>query len=72
MGHDKIVFFRDVAGEWRWRYRSSNGRTLADSGEGYSNFADAKTACAVVCNRLLMESDMASDEAFLSYEVEET
>ncbi|MDE2595273.1 MAG: DUF1508 domain-containing protein [Sphingomonadales bacterium] len=31
----------DTAGNWRWRYVSSNGRTIADSGESYYNKADA-------------------------------
>ena len=33
--------YKDTAGYWRWRYTSSNGRTIADSGEGYYNKADA-------------------------------
>jgi uncharacterized protein YegP (UPF0339 family) len=33
--------YRDVAGYWRWRYIAANGRTIADSGEGYANRADA-------------------------------
>jgi len=33
--------YRDVQGQWRWRYVASNGRTIADSGEGYFNRADA-------------------------------
>lgn len=28
-------FYRDHAGEWRWRFVAANGRTMADSGEGY-------------------------------------
>lgn len=27
--------YRDVAGEWRWRMLSRNGRIVADSAEGY-------------------------------------
>jgi uncharacterized protein len=33
--------YKDVSGYWRWRYVASNGRTIADSGEGYVNRADA-------------------------------
>jgi len=33
--------YRDAADYWRWRYVSSNGRTIADSGEGYFNKSDA-------------------------------
>lgn len=32
--------FVDAAGEWRWRLWASNGRIIADSGEGYKNKAD--------------------------------
>lgn len=28
-------YSRDVKGEWRWRLKASNGKILADSGEGY-------------------------------------
>ncbi len=27
--------YRDRRREWRWRLKASNGRILADSGEGY-------------------------------------
>jgi len=33
----KFQIYKDSAGEWRWRLKSSNGRILADSGEGYSS-----------------------------------
>jgi uncharacterized protein YegP (UPF0339 family) len=33
-------YYQDASGEWRWRLKSSNGRTLADSGEGYKNLSD--------------------------------
>ncbi|HEV7474505.1 MAG TPA: DUF1508 domain-containing protein [Pyrinomonadaceae bacterium] len=28
-------YYKDAKGEWRWRLKSSNGRIIADSGEGY-------------------------------------
>jgi len=31
----KLQIYRDAKREWRWRLRASNGRILADSGEGY-------------------------------------
>ena len=34
--------YKDVQGYWRWRYVASNGRTIADSGEGYVHKADAQ------------------------------
>jgi len=30
------VYYKDSKGEWRWRLKASNGRIIADSGEGYS------------------------------------
>jgi uncharacterized protein len=32
--------YKDLAGEWRWRLKAVNGRIIADSGEGYRNYAD--------------------------------
>lgn len=32
--------YRDVSGYWRWRLVASNGRKIADSGEGYVNKQD--------------------------------
>ncbi len=32
--------YADSRGEWRWRYIATNGRTVADSAEGYINRAD--------------------------------
>jgi Uncharacterized conserved protein len=37
--HYKI--YKDRLNQWRWRYVSSNGRTIADSAEGYYNRSDA-------------------------------
>lgn len=34
--------YQDRADEWRWRLRHVNGNIIADSGEGYTNKADAK------------------------------
>ena len=31
----KVIFYKDVAGEWRWRIKASNGLILATSSEGY-------------------------------------
>jgi len=40
--------YRDTAGYWRWRYIASNGRTIADSGEGYFNKADALAGITIM------------------------
>ena len=37
----KFTIYRDSAGQYRWRLVATNGRTIADSGEGYV----AKTDC---------------------------
>jgi uncharacterized protein YegP (UPF0339 family) len=30
-------YYQDSKGEWRWHLKASNGRILADSGEGYTS-----------------------------------
>lgn len=39
MKTNKVVFYQDKAKEWRWRIVASNGKTRADSGEGYEKRA---------------------------------
>lgn len=41
---DRVVMYRDRNGEWRWRYVRSNGRVMADSGEGYKTKAACRKA----------------------------
>lgn len=36
--------FQDKRGDWRWRLVAVNGRTVADSGEGYSREDNARRA----------------------------
>lgn len=38
----KFEIYRDYAREWRWRLKAQNGRTIADSGEGYKYRADCE------------------------------
>ena len=38
----KFVIYQDACGEWRWRLKSSNGRIVADSGEGYKTRSGAQ------------------------------
>lgn len=40
--------YKDDVNEWRWRLRSANGRTLADSGEGYVNHKDCLKAVQII------------------------
>jgi len=34
------IYYQDQKGEWRWRLVASNGRIIADSGEGYKYESD--------------------------------
>lgn len=40
--------YRDRRGEWRWQLRTRNGRTIADSAEGYDRKEGCKRAIAAV------------------------
>jgi uncharacterized protein YegP (UPF0339 family) len=35
-------YYKDKQGEWRWRLKASNGRIVADSGEGYKSESECK------------------------------
>ena len=41
-------YSKDAKGEWRWRLKASNGKIIADSGEGYKNEADCLAAIELV------------------------
>jgi len=45
---DVIEFYKDASGEWRWRRKAANGRTVADGSEGYVN----KTDCMEQAERI--------------------
>lgn len=40
----KFVIYTDKAGQARWRLVAKNGRTVADSGEGYHSEGNARRA----------------------------
>ena len=44
----RFKVYKDTRGEWRWRLKSANGNTLADSGEGYKNKQDCIHAVNLV------------------------
>ncbi len=44
----KWSIYRDKAKLWRWRFVSSNGNVLADSGESYARRVDAKDGIALL------------------------
>lgn len=40
MAEPRFIVYKDTAEEWRWRFRASNNKIVADSGEGYVNKQD--------------------------------
>lgn len=40
--------YKDRSNNWRWRYVSSNGRIIADSGEAYVNKSDCLAGITLV------------------------
>lgn len=40
--------YREPNTQWRWRLIAGNGRTIANSGEGYHNEADCDHAISLV------------------------
>ena len=53
MRHAKLQIYRDGRREWRWRLRASNGRVVADSGEGYRRRVSALHAINRVRSMLI-------------------
>lgn len=55
-----MQLYRDAANLWRWRLVARNGRTLCDSGEGYSTKAKARygirAACALMAQVEVVEA----------------
>jgi uncharacterized protein len=45
---DRYEIYRDTRSEYRWRYKSDNGNTIADSGEGYRNKPDCERGIAIM------------------------
>jgi uncharacterized protein YegP (UPF0339 family) len=37
-----VEYYKDLNNQWRWRAIATNGKTVADSGEGYHNLEDCK------------------------------
>jgi len=44
----KFEIYQDARDEWRWRLKIKNGKTIADSGEGYKN----QTDCVAMVNKI--------------------
>jgi uncharacterized protein YegP (UPF0339 family) len=45
----KLELYEDKSGEWRWRLKSSNGRIVASSGEGFTR----KSSCRESVSNML-------------------
>lgn len=45
--------YQDSAGEWRWRVLAGNGKTVADSGEGYKRQGDCLTGAKIATTLLV-------------------
>lgn len=52
----KLEIYRDAKREWRWRLRASNGRIVADSGEGYRR--KASMLRGIECARVMFSGDV--------------
>ena len=52
----KLEIYRDARSEWRWRLRASNGRIVANSGEGYRRRASMLRG--IECARVLLSGDV--------------
>lgn len=39
---ETVRVYSDEAGEWRWTAKAENGKTVADSGEGYKHRSHAE------------------------------
>jgi uncharacterized protein YegP (UPF0339 family) len=46
----RFQIFQDAGGTWRWRILAHNGRTVADSGEGYASKSNASRAVSDLNN----------------------
>ena len=57
MRQAKLEIYRDGRREWRWRLRASNGRIVADSGEGYCRRMSVRKAVERV--RSILSGDVS-------------
>jgi uncharacterized protein len=48
MGHYDV--YKDRQGYWRWRAIASNGKIIADSGEGYVHKSDCHHGIGLIAN----------------------
>lgn len=53
-----IKFYRDAAGEWRWRAVAGNNQIIGNSGEGYINKGD----CVSIAQSLFLGQNAVTFE----------
>ncbi|WP_455280454.1 YegP family protein [[Eubacterium] cellulosolvens] len=46
----KFEMYSDKSGQWCWRFRTNNGKIIADSSEGYINKNDCENGIRIVKN----------------------
>ncbi len=46
MSEDKVIVFKDEAGEWRWHRKAPNGEIVATSGESFDSLDAAHRAAS--------------------------
>lgn len=51
----KFEIYRDRQGDFRWRLIASNGRIIADCGEGYSSKQGVKNGIVNFCDAVVAE-----------------
>lgn len=61
MNEQRVEFFHDADGEWRWRAVAANNRIVATSGEGCTTRDDcvdgAKTAMRILTGTVVVGLD---------------
>lgn len=65
---DRLVFYRAADGH-RWKFVASNGRVLADGGQGYSRRADAVKCAERVTGRVVDGPKAFTGPRYLSIDV---
>jgi len=55
----KFHIYKDHRGEWRWRLKAANRKTIADSSEGYSTKSNCRRAVDSIAGatRIPVEED---------------
>jgi hypothetical protein len=60
----KVHLYQDISGSWRWPAVARNGKTVADSGEGYEEYRSALgMAWALFEESVEYVTDPAPDDA---------